>query len=424
MLLEFRLRNYGIFRDEVALSLVASNYKTLHSENLIPTGLPEVSHVVSTCAIFGANASGKSTLIRAMSLLQGLVLVSFKHLPEAQLNVKPFLLDKEFSLQPTLFEVSVSIDGVRHQYGLEFNKERIVSEWLLVYKTARPQKWFHRYLSPGTGKEEYEFSPHFKGQKRTWQEQTRPNALFLSTAIQFNSEMLKPLYQWFSRGIFTVLGGLPLDGGYTTGEIQKGQGTDVVRFLQSADLSIHEITVEEQSGLHRTMDVDLRKGEILKSEIKNAKAIIPKFLHKVGEQEAILEFQEESDGTQKMYGLAGPLIDILDKGSVLIYDELDSRLHPLLTRKIIEIFQNPISNPNGAQLVFSSHDTSLLDADLLRRDQIWFLQKDSSQAASLTPLTDFHPRKGEALMRGYLTGRYDGIPILNSIAVPGTTDGN
>jgi uncharacterized protein len=139
---------------------------------------------------------------------------------------------------------------------------------------------------------------------------------------------------------------------------------------------------------------------------------IPKFLHSSDKGRAQFNLGDESEGTQRLFMLAGPLFEILRTGSVLFVDELDRSLHALLVRQLIEMFQNPSLNPAGAQLVFTTHDTSLLSGDLLRRDQVWLVEKDADQASRLYPLTDFAPRKKEALERGYLSGRYGAVPVL------------
>jgi len=141
---------------------------------------------------------------------------------------------------------------------------------------------------------------------------------------------------------------------------------------------------------------------------------VPMFQHVTENGSATFEFEDESGGTQKLFALAGPLFDILKNGSVLIVDELDRGLHPLLIRQLVTLFQNPESNAHGAQLLFTAHETSLLDPDLLRRDQIWFTEKNAEQASTLFPLTEFTPRKNEAFESRYLSGRYGAVPILNT----------
>jgi AAA15 family ATPase/GTPase len=164
-------------------------------------------------------------------------------------------------------------------------------------------------------------------------------------------------------------------------------------------------------GFRQSFNIDPSKG-MADSKFEEAEILMPRFTHKTSEISAEFEFVDESQGTQKLFSLAGLLFEIIEKGSILVIDELDRSFHPLLVRKIIETFQNPSINRLGAQLIFTTHDIAQLDSTLLRRDQVWFTEKRRDQSSQLVPLTEFSPRKGEALERGYLEGRYGGVPIL------------
>ena len=416
MLLEFRLRNYRTFRDEANFSLVASADKALQTENTAETDLRGVGRSVRSAVIYGPNAGGKTTLFRALQLMRGVVVESAALTPDQQLNVQPFRLNEESKHEPTLFEATVLIDGVRHQYGFEFTPGRIISEWLLVYQTARPQRWINRTYDRKTNKEEFEFSTYLTGPKRVWQDATRPNGLFLSTAIQLNSDALRPLFQWFNVALNVFLDGghLPLD--YSTNMIAKNQDA-ILAMLTAADMGITNVSVERTKGVQHSFIFDSQTRQIQTSD-GEAEIALPKFQHTVGKVKDQFDYADESQGTQKLFALAGPILDIIEKGYLLVIDELDRSLHPLLVRQIVETFHDPAINRHGAQLIFSTHDTSLLDPTLLRRDQIWFVEKDDAQAATLVPLTDFSPRKNEAFEKGYLTGRYGGVPVLSGRLLP------
>jgi len=421
MFLEFRLRNYRAFRGEAALSLIASPDKTLLDQNTTPTGIASLPHAVRTVAIYGPNAGGKTTLLRAMQLMRGVVLESASLKPGQAFNVQPFRLDATSPGEPTLFEVTVLLNGVRHQYGFEFTPNRIISEWLLVYQSAKPQQWFDRRYDKKSDSEQFEFGSHFKGQKRVWQEATRPNALFLSTAVQLNSDALQPLYEWFSSALNVFLDGGHIPHGFSTGMVERNQGQAIAEMLSAADIAIRNIAVERKKSIQRAVQVNLATGDV-ETSAAEGEILLPKFQHEAGEFRADFDYDDESQGTQKLYALAGPILDILEKGYMLVIDELDRSLHPLLVRQLVESFQDPAINTRGAQLVFSTHDTTLLDATLLRRDQIWFAEKDEVQSATLVPLTDFSPRKDEAFERGYLTGRYGGVPVLEHRLLPTRAD--
>jgi uncharacterized protein len=423
MLIEFRVRNFRSFGQESAFSMVASSDTDLIDTNTIGTGIPSVPRALRSAVIYGANASGKSNLLRAMQLMRGVVLESVLLKPEQPFNVAPFRLDEKLKNEPTLFEVTLVIDGMRYQYGFEFTPSRIISEWLLVYQTRKPQRWIDRRYDPQTGKETFEFSPSLAGQKRAWQEATRPNALFLSTAVQLNSEQLMPLHRWF-RDFLIVLpdgGVLPFD--YSTNLIRTPEGESAVRLMMAAaDIAISSIKAITKKGFIQQVKFDMSYGASETSH-QEGEFLLPQFTHSVGSNSAEFEYGDESQGTQKLFALAGPLLDIIKQGKTLVIDELDRSLHPLLVRQIVRTFQDPALNSSGAQLFFTTHDTTLLDQTLLRRDQIWLAEKTAEQSSILVPLSEFSPRKGEALEKGYLAGRYGGVPILDQRLIAPTGRG-
>jgi uncharacterized protein len=419
MLLEFRLRNYRVFREDASLSLIASSDKALLEENTLPTGIAGAQRMVKAAAVYGPNAGGKTTLLRAMQLMRGIVLESAALKPDQTFNVQPFRLDVTSKDEPTLFEVTLLLDGVRHQYGFTFTPKRITSEWLLVYQsTRRPQTWINRTYDAATDTEAYDFSDYLSGPKKVWQEATRPNALFLSTAIQLNSESLQPLFKWFASALNLFLDGGHIPFDFSTSMIEQDKDRSAITsMLNAADIGIHSIAVERKKGYSAQFSINPTTGEAVTMTAEQ-EVLLPKFRHVAGTITDDFDYPDESQGTQKLFALAGPILDIIDKGHTLVIDELDRSLHPLLVRQIVKTFQDPAINTKGAQLIFSTHDTSLLDSTLLRRDQIWFAEKNDTQASTLTPLSDFSARKNEAFERGYLTGRYGGIPVLDGLMVP------
>jgi AAA15 family ATPase/GTPase len=422
MLLEFRIKNFRSFRDENTLSLVASKDQDLLQANTFGLDAP-VPRAVRSAVVYGANASGKSNLVRALQLMRGVVVESASLKPEQLFNVQPFRLSDDSAREPTLFEVSLALNGERFQYGFTFTPQRIVSEWLLVYRTSKPQRWFTREFDSIKNKEVFRFGPHLNGPKTTWRDATRPNALFLSTAVQLNSEQLRPLVDWFTNSLVVLMDGGMMPFNLSTERIQNPEGHTAVRSLmEAADIGIAAISAVRQKSVTQTFNLDLQTGKsnALTSE---GELIVPKFKHVAGDVSADFDLFDESQGTQKLFALAGPLLDIISRGSVLVIDELDRSLHPLLVRQIVEAFQSGAPEECKAQLIFTTHDTSLLDAKLLRRDQIWLTEKRQDQSSHLIPLTEFSPRKNEALEKGYLGGRYGGVPILGGSLISGSWRG-
>lgn len=411
MLLEFRVGNYRSIRDEVVFSFVASSDKKLPN-HVMATGLKGLPSAVRSAAIYGPNASGKSTLLNAFNYMRAVVAESATAMQLGQVfNVQPFKLDADFAKQPSTFELSFILGGIRHQYGFAITAERIVEEWLLVYKTAKPQQWFRRVFDDKSQHYTYDFSSHLAGPRKIWQEATRPNALFLSTAAQLNSELLGPVFRWLvEQPVYFGAGLAPLPD-YTTALLQNEAGKRAVRdFLIAADISITEILTVPRQGFHQNIVFSPEGTQVTREE---KELLIPQFVHKTDKGIASFELHEESEGTQRLYALAAPILDVLECGRILIVDELDSSLHPLLVRQLIRLFNSPATNPNGAQLLFTTHDTSLLDKSLFRRDQIWFTEKNRDQATCLYPLLDFSPRETEAWEKGYLIGRYGAVPFFD-----------
>lgn len=416
MLVEFRIKNFRSLRDEQVLSLVASNDKTLLDTHAVDTGLKAASHLLKSSVVYGANASGKSNLVKALQYMRGVVLESAALQPGQTFDrLQPFKLDATSSSQPTEFEVTFMLAGVRYQYGFAMNAQRIVSEQLLVYKAFKPQRWFERHFDIEGGKDVYEFGPNLKGAKNLWEGATRPNALFLSVAVQLNSDALRPVFDWFANRLVIFNEQSPLSPQFSLQMLkQETQRKAICEFLRSADISIADIEVASKQAMVHTISFDLATGK--REEAASEQAVDEvKFHHITEHGKAVFDLMDESSGTRNMLFLTGPILDILNKGLTLVVDELDTSLHTLLVQALVRLFHRPEVNTGGAQLIITTHDTSLLDAyGLFRRDQIWFVEKRLEQSSSLYPLLDFSPRKNEALERGYLQGRYGALPLLRN----------
>jgi len=417
MLLEFRVRNYYSIRDEIVLSFVASKDTNLADTHIVSTGIKGLANVVRSAVVYGPNASGKSTLLKALAFMRAVVADSATIMQPGQtFRMQPFRLDTDYEEQPAEFEISFILSGIRHQYGFSLSAERVVDEWLLVYRRAKPQQWFRRRFDEKTENSAYEFSTHLTGPRKLWQETTRPNALFLSTAAQLNSELLGPVFRWLTEQPIYFGAGLTPSPDFTTELLQTEVGKRAVQaFLAGADISISHVVSVPRKGLQEKFVFSPEGPKVTREE---REMLMPQFIHETERGSANFELHEESQGTQRLYNLAAPVLDVLRHGRLLIVDELDSSLHPLLVRQLVRMFHLSELNPLGAQLLFTTHDTSLLDRTLFRRDQIWFTEKDCEQATRLYPLTDFSPRETEAWERGYLIGRYGAIPFFNDLTLP------
>ncbi len=416
MLIEFSVKNYRSFWESQTLSMAAGATKELQEENTFAPSLQELPRLLRSAVMYGPNGGGKSNLVKALGFMQEFVLLSAKESQEGEhIDLKPFLLHPDGPSQASEFEVVFVEDGMRYQYGFAATKNKVTHEWLLAFPGNRAQRWFERSYNPKKEKEEWYFGGKLTGQKKTWQRSTRSNALFLSTAVQLNSEQLKPVFNWFRR--LVVIGhGERIERGFTANSCEDKEGcANILQFLKSAGIEVDGITIKERKfdeiELPFPMPDELQKN--LKG--KSFKEVFFKHQFTDSEDFALFPLAEESDGTQKLFAYAAPWLDVLQNSRVLVVDELDNSFHPHLVRYLLKLIHSSTKNKANGQLIFSTHDTSILDTKVLRRDQIWFMEKNDTQATQLYPLSDFHPRKKEALEKGYLQGRYGALPYIGEV---------
>ncbi|MGS2590583.1 AAA family ATPase [Streptomyces hebeiensis] len=407
MLLRFRVANHRSIRDERELSLIgtalgdgAARDSGLRHDGAEVAALPVIG-------VFGPNASGKTNLMSALRDMRAAVRTSFADWTKTPgVPRKPFKLDPDSADETSLYEVDLTLGRtpVRFTYGFELSDDRVEAEWLHAYPRGEREVWFDREADrPEEEGGEFVFeSDGFTGQREVLTKLTRPDALFLSTAATLNDPQLSALHRWFMDNLWLVTPGedvvhrtkwtqdLLTDAG------SRNEYADrILRLLSVADLGVTGIEVDRETGAirlrHRTTDG----------------ADVP------------LEFlTEESFGTHAWFAFLGPMLTVLDRGAVLLVDELDSSLHPTLAAEVVRIFQDPRANPKNAQLIFTTHDATLLGSEVLDRplgrDQVWITVKGRSGATDLYPLTAAHPADGENLERGYLRGRYGGVPRVSA----------
>lgn len=409
VLIRFRVENHRSIRDEQELSLVASSLSE-HPESVVHAERYDVD-LLRVAAVYGANASGKSTLFDALSFMRSAVLESQRTWePYHGVPRTPFALDPDMRDEPSLFAVDLLIGEVRYEYGFVVDSSRVLEEWLSAYPKGRRQDWMTRDASR---KEEFTFSRLLAGENRLISALTRPNSLFLSAAAQNNHTALGPLYDWFSSALWII------DDLRRESFIQQvarrcedeGYRMSLLSILEAADLGIGGIDVAPDGKVPAGWSLLPGESKFL-DEIESTPL---RLRHRSASRADVgLPWSRESGGTRALLGLAGPMIDVLESGGTLVVDEFDRSLHPHLALKVVAMFNDPAINPRNAQLVFNTHDTNLLDTSILRRDQVWFTEKGDDGATHLYPLTDFRARKHENLERGYLQGRYGAVPAVRT----------
>lgn len=398
----------------------AGSSKELQDENTFTPVVEGLPGLLRSAVVYGANGSGKSNLIKAFAFMQEFVLSSSKESQEGEeIRRKPFLLHSDAQLQESEFEAVFVEDNIRYQYGFSATGTKVTHEWLLAYPGNRAQRWFERSYNPANENEEWYFGAKFAGPKKTWQDSTRSNALFLSTAVQLNSEQLQPVYHWFKK--LVVIGhGDMVERSFTAESCENNEKCqDILVFLREAGIDVDDIAIKERKldRLRFPSDMPDELKHFLQKDLEGKSVKEVFFKHQLTNSTDFVLFplSEESDGTQKLFAYAAPWLDVLHNGRVLIVDELATSFHPHLVRFLLRLIHDSKSNTANGQLIFSTHDTSILDTKILRRDQIWFMEKDSDHATQLYPLTDFHPRKKEALEKGYLQGRFGALPYIGDV---------
>ena len=391
---------------------------TVEDEFAFDTGVSRYPRLNRAATIYGPNGSGKSRLIEALAFMQDFVVDSARETQAGDpVLVAPFRLDVQSPRKPSRLEIAFVQEDTVYEYGFSVDAERVWNEQLSArLPGGRIQRWFSRNFDPSSGEYEWIYGPSFQGARKMWRTATRPNALYVSTAVQLNSDSLRPVIEWFRK-----LAVIPPNGisPYFTSVklLEKPDGCErVVDFLRQADIHVSDIRIQEKEMNPEKAPAQVKK--ILEKkpsrprkarEIQKVEFGLPV---KGTESLAYLDFFEQSDGTQRMYSFALPWLDIIDQDRVVVVDELDRSLHPHLVRFLIAFINRP--GKTRAQLVATTHDAALLqDRDVLHRNQVWFTEKGLDQAASLTPLSDYHPRKKESLSRGYLGGRYGAIPNVS-----------
>lgn len=430
MLIDFRVENYRSFADEQTLSLVAGK-DTRHPGHVVDCGK---FGLLKAVAIYGANSSGKSNLLKAFGAMSDFVCKSATkmNLGDPIPAAEPFRLDKHWRGQPCLFEVRLLLDGTEYQYGFSATSTRVHDEWLHVKrKGGRLVNRLSRQFDPETGKTEWRLRGELK-QVEELKEKTRDNGLFLSRAAEMNVAFVTELFMWFRTRLWCFDLAMPTDH-----LVQKTARrafedsqfrTHVETLVHDADLGIDEIAAHEEE-LSMPEEAPGKSDELLSHVDKLIRVLARKVegfdgtlrefrvqtRHRLVESGESVEFsleRDESNGTQRFFAIVGPVLDALDRGNLLVVDELECSMHPMLTYKLVELFQDPDVNSKGAQLVFATHDSTLMSPSLFRRDQIWLAEKNRKGATAMFSLSDVEarPRKEEAFEKNYLSGRYGGVP--------------
>ena len=414
MLIGFSVGNYKSFKETVTLSMVASSI-TEEEKELDENNVFEINHklnLLKSAAIYGANASGKSNLIAAINFMKWFVLNSSKETQVSEaIYIEAFRLSTETEKEPSFFEIVFLLEGKTFRYGFEVNAREVVSEWLFQADDSEEQMLFERDF------DNYILDNFPEGQGIS--DKTRSNALFLSVVAQFNGKVSGKILLWFSKTL-QLISGLQ-DTQYRKETLESFENEshrhDIIEFIKKLDLGITDIQITNKPLPIVSQKTAMYGSLYPYSEIKPAVKTVHRKYDAEGKQSAIELFdidKHESEGTNKLFALAGLLLDTLRTGKILLIDELDARLHPLITRELICLFNSNETNPHNAQLIFTTHDTNLLSSKTFRKDQIWFTEKDNKGATDLYSLVEYKVGKDASFERDYIIGKYGAIPFIGN----------
>lgn len=429
MLLQFSVSNFRALRDLQTLNLAASNRDKSLPENTLDPDLPGLKgkRWLKGIALYGANASGKSTVIEAMEALSKWVGLSAKTTdPEESIFfIEPFALDPEvMEEEPTAFAIVFVVDQVRFEYRVAATKKLVVHESLRAWPLGKEQIWFERDWNSANGVHDFTpENPTGLPRNRDIEQRTLRNMLYLSKAVAENRKEVAPAFRWLVSQ-FKFLDLSPraeLSKRFTLGQID---GTDdefksrIIEILKHADLGIVDVRAVKKSLFNNETWKELLQ------ELSPEKAKAFEGLHRFESQEpqlhhqgpgnakVPLEWARESAGTHRLFALIGPWLNILKNGYTVCIDEIETSMHPIMVKELLKLFFSDEKNGNGAQVIFTTHNPLFLDGNLLRRDQVWFTDKDEEGAAHLYPLSEYQPRQDESLIRGYMAGRYGAVPFI------------
>ncbi len=402
MLINFTFGNFRSFQEERTLSMEASTIKEHGEAVFSEQGL----RLLPVCVLYGANSSGKSNVLAALLAMRNVLLSSVRLNPKDKLDYKPFMLNASSKGKPTSFEIQFLLDGMRYRYGFDYDETHICQEWL--YEKKQGEREFNLFLR---AEDEFEISKVRFAEGVGLDKMTASNRLFVSLVAQLNGPKSQAILGWFEN--CNYLSGID-NVGYVDKTLQMlkdhDEGYDkLLEFFHYTQLGFDDIVVNAKKD---------KSGENTTLEAKTVHSIYNEAGEIVGHQQFAKD-EMESEGTKKVIELAGPVFDTLKDGKLLIVDELDAKLHPLLTRSIVALFMNKGSNPHGAQLLFATHDTNLLNLAYLRRDQIWFTEKNATESSDLYSLVEFRDERGtkvrndRSVQKDYINGRYGAVPFMH-----------
>ena len=421
MLVSFRVKNYRSFAQEQTFSLVAGTSAKKEQQFSFETSNNFAPSLLRSACILGANAAGKSSFIAAMTFFQHFVRTSIRLQEGDKIPTVSNRLHSELCDQPSEFEIVFIYGEGLYQYGFSVDHKRVWDEWLFfkpnATRTATRKLFQREYNQSNDSYTWYINSTFIKGEKNSWKNQTTANVLFLARAVQLNAGDLKEPFYWIKNNLRFIKSIDRLSTQYTSKKcLESNKNKDkIISLLHSVGLEIAGFNVKE-----KTVDISKITDKVFVDELvkqfqkQNIMGYAVETAYTDDKDKTVklsLE-KDESDGTKALYSMSAPLFDVLENGYTLVIDELHNSLHPHALKVIISLFHDPNINKNNAQLVFTSHETSVMADGFMHKDQIWFADKRKSHATQLIPLSDYKLRELTNFQKAYLNGRFGGTPTI------------
>ena len=420
MLIQFSVENFRPFREKQTLSMVVdSSLKRQDNHHVYLSGFSVVPEVHYQAAVFGENGAGKTSIIRAMHYAQQFVRQAFVDSPDGEIKTQPFLYHVDYLDKPTRFEIDFIVNNTLFGYSFAISPERVEEEHLVARPktTGRLRQLFSRSFNHKTKSHEWYINPFYiKGERESWKSQTRPNALFLSTAVKLNCQSLLDVYRWLDREPVFIPANTSRYRNFTAKRLlEKDWRKKIMSYFRKLGIQLVNIEVKKIkfSETRRFDSLPKSLQEDLPKEVIDGTSYEINFIRQNNHGEVVsLALEEESNGTKALFDLAAPLLESLQNGRTVVVDELNTNLHPLVFHAIVSMFGDSKHNSSCAQLIFTTHDVTIPENDAINRDQVWLIEKGRDHAASLYSFSEFKTRYGTTFQKGYMQGRYGSIPTI------------
>ncbi len=417
MLLSFSVKNFRSIKDEQEISMVPANIQDNTEALIFDNDIYEKT--LATAVMYGPNAGGKTSLIKALNAVKKIVTSSLKDKDALNESIQPFLFDPITPQQPTEFNVVFISNKIKYEYGFSAIKTQVLSEWLYHYPKGRANRLFIREFNEISESYEYSYGADYKGDRKGTQNITDKHSLYLSASERTSAVVTTTdVLDWFLKKLIIIgIDGVPKLVTSSLLDENELSKVEVINYLKKSGIELSDIEITStpfHEGLLPSDIPETMKKHFIET-LRDSTRIETILIHSVGEDNYKLSIDEESSGTVRLFGYAAPILDALLNERVIIVDELNSNLHPSIVKSILNTFSDGNTNINKSQLFFTTHDTSILNQNNLRRDQIWLCDRNTALATEISSVVEFKIRPLRNYENAYLAGKFNAVPIVSKL---------